>query len=62
MKHLENLRYVFENLDSILYDLDSVSHGDEKKSKEDMEWVRLKLLRLRQDVYEDYKNKTEQED
>ena len=59
MKHSSHLRDAFEQLDSILYDLDSISYGDEKKAKEDLEWVKLKLLKLRQDVYEGYKTETE---
>ena len=56
---MEDLQYLFEDLDSILYDLEHISYGDVKKAEADMEWVKLKLIRLRQYIYEDYKTQEE---
>ncbi len=45
----EQLQYLLEDLNEVVYDLENVSYGSDE-SKTDMEWITFKLFKIKQDV------------
>ncbi len=45
----EQLQYLLEDLNEVVYDLENVSYGSDE-SKTDMEWIAFKLFKIKQDV------------